>query len=158
MDARLRVLPSGDPSSPASILVASAGEAIDRRVIDEARRLAGTLGHRPLMHVISIARVWGTALGLQHPGLYPTKREWKAQTDIVADAVKRLERHGFTAKGRVVGSRHPAKAIANVAAAEGCSAIVIGAAPMSRWRQVLQQDETRKLVRRAKVPVRVVNV
>jgi hypothetical protein len=29
---------------------------------------------------------------------------------------------------------------------------------MSRWRQVLQQDETRKLVRRAKVPVRVVNV
>jgi nucleotide-binding universal stress UspA family protein len=110
------------------------------------------------MHVLSIARVWGTALGLQHPGLYPTKREWKAQTDIVADAVKRLERHGFTAKGRVVGSRHPAKAIANVAAAEGCSAIVIGAAPMSRWRQVLQQDETRKLVRRAKVPVRVVNV
>jgi nucleotide-binding universal stress UspA family protein len=158
MDARLRVLPGGDPSSPPSILVASTGKPIDVRVIDEAARLARALNPHPVLQVLSIAQVFGTALGLQHPGLYPTKREWKAQADLVADAVKALERRGFSAKGQVVGSRHPGKAIANVAAAEGCTAIVIGAEPLARWRQLLQQDETRKLVRRAKVPVHVVDM
>jgi len=158
MDARLRVLPSGDPSSPPSILVASTGTAIDSRVIDEAVSLARTMSPRPVMHVLSIAQVFGTALGLQHPGLFPTKREWNAQADLVADAVKALERRGFSARGRVLGSRHAGKAIANVAAAEGCAAIVIGATPLPRWRQLLQQDETRKLVRRATVPVHVVDM
>jgi nucleotide-binding universal stress UspA family protein len=110
------------------------------------------------MHVLSIAQVFGTALGLQHPGLYPTKREWKVQADIVANAIKALERRGFIAKGRVLGSRHAGKAIANVAEAEGCAAIVIGAVPMSRWRQFLKQDEIPKLVRRAKVPVHIVDM
>lgn len=158
MDARLRVLPDGDPSSPPAILVASTGTAIDSRVIDEAVSVARTMQPRPMMHVLSIAQVFGTALGLQHPGLYPTKKEWRAQADLVADAVTALERRGFTAKGRVLGSRHAGKAIANVAEAEGCAAIVIGATPLPRWRQLLQQDETRKLVRRAKVPVHVVDM
>ncbi len=156
MDARLRVLPSGDPSSPPSILVASTGAAIDGGVLDEAVRVARTLNPHPVMQVLSIAQVFGTALGLQHPGLYPTKREWKAQADIVAAAVKALERRGFSAKGRVVGSRHAAKAIANVAAAEGCAAIVIGARPMPSWRKLLFQDEVAKLVRWAGLPVYVV--
>ena len=111
MDARLRVLPGGDPSSAPSILVASTGKPIDDRVIDEAARLGRALNPRPVVQVVSIAQVFGTALGLQHPGLYPTKREWKVQADLVAAAVKALERRGFSAKGRVVGSRHPAKAI-----------------------------------------------
>jgi nucleotide-binding universal stress UspA family protein len=110
------------------------------------------------MHVLSIAQIFGTALGLQHPGLFPTKREWRAQADLVEDAVKALERRGFSAKGQVLGSRHAGKAIANVAATQGCAAIVIGAAPLPRWRQLLQQDETRKVVRRAKVPVHLVDM
>jgi nucleotide-binding universal stress UspA family protein len=158
MDARLRVLPNGDPSSPPSILVASTGAAIDSRVIDEAVNLGRTMNPRPLMHVLSIAQIFGTALGLQHPGLFPTKREWRAQADLVEDAVKALERRGFSAKGQVLGSRHAGKAIANVAATEGCAAIVMGATPLPRWRQLLQQDETRKVVRRATVPVHVVDV
>jgi nucleotide-binding universal stress UspA family protein len=158
MDAKLRMLPNGDPSSPPSILVASTGAAFDRRVLDEAVGLARTMSPRPAMHVLSIAQVFGTALGLQHPGLYPTKREWKVQADIVANAIKALERRGFIAKGRVLGSRHAGKAIANVAEAEGCAAIVIGAVPMSRWRQFLQQDEIPKLLRRAKVPVHIVDM
>jgi nucleotide-binding universal stress UspA family protein len=158
MDARLRVLPGGDPSSPPSILVASTGTAIGERVIDEAVSLARSMNPRPVMQVLSIAQVFGTALGLQHPGLFPTKREWKAQADLVADAVKALEGRGLSARGRVLGSRHAGKAIANAAAAEGCAAIVIGASPIPRWRQLLQQDETRKVVRRAKVPVHVVDM
>jgi nucleotide-binding universal stress UspA family protein len=158
MDARLRVLPNGDPSSPPSILVASTGTPIDSRVIDEAVNLGRSMNPRPVMHVLSIAQIFGTALGLQHPGLFPTKREWRAQADLVEDAVKALERRGFISKGRVVGSRHAGRAIANVAEAEGCAAIVIAATPLPRWRQLLQQDETRKVVRRSKVPVHVVDV
>ena len=108
------------------------------------------------MRVISTARVYGTALGLQHPGLRPTKREWQAQADIVEDAVRVLKRAGFEAKGRVVGTRHPNKVITNEALKMGCRAIVIGARPTSRWRILLWQDEVSLLLRRAALPVHVV--
>jgi nucleotide-binding universal stress UspA family protein len=148
----------GTPSSTPSILVASAGEVIDRRVVERAVDLARQLQPSPRMYVLSIARIWGTALGLQHPGLYPTRREWRAQADLVEDAVKGLERRGYKANGRVVGSRHAAKTIANVAAAEGCAAIVIGARPVSGWRRLLRQDEAINLQRRSAVPVHLVDV
>jgi len=148
----------GAPSSTPAILVASTGEAIDRRVVDKAVDLARRLPSRPRVHVLSIARIWGTALGLQHPGLYPTRREWRAQADLVEDAVKALERRGYQAKGRVVGSRHAAKTIAKVAAAEGCAVIVIGASPVSGWRRLLRQDEAANLARRSAVPVHLVDL
>lgn len=139
------------PPSLAHVLVASTGEPIDRRVIDGAVKLAGPT--RPVMHVVSIARIWGTALGLQHPGLYPTKREWRAQADLVADAVKDLERRGFEAHGRVIGSRHPSKAIAHAARDAGCDAIVMAARPVPRWRRWLQGDDVRGVARQTDVPV-----
>jgi nucleotide-binding universal stress UspA family protein len=114
-------------------------------------KLAGP--HRPVMHVVSIARIWGTALGLQHPGLYPTKREWGAQADLVADAVKDLKQRGFEADGRVIGSRHPSKAIAHAARDAGCDAIVMAARPVPRWRRWLQGDDVRGVARRTDVPV-----
>jgi nucleotide-binding universal stress UspA family protein len=150
--------PRGAPSSTYVIMVASTGEAIDRRVLDRAVQLAGELPSRPVMHVLSIARVWGTALGLQNPGLYPTRKEWQAQVDLVADAVKALKGRGFDARGRVVGSRHASKTIGKVAVAEGCEAIVIGAVPTARWRRLLRQDEADNLFRRSAVPVYVVDV
>jgi nucleotide-binding universal stress UspA family protein len=150
--------PSGAPSSTYAIMVASIGEAIDRRVLDRAVQLAGQLPSRPVVHVLSIARVWGTALGLQNPGLYPTRKEWQAQADLVAEAVKVLKRRGFEARGRVVGSRHAAKTIEKLAVGERCEAIVIGAVPQARWRRLLRQDEADNLFRRSAVPVYVVDV
>jgi nucleotide-binding universal stress UspA family protein len=139
-------------------MVASTGEVIDQRVIDRAIELAGQLPERPVVHVLSIARVWGTSLGLQNPGLFPTKKEWQAQVDLVAAAVKAIKRRGYEAKGRVIGSRHAAKAIEKVAVAEDCEAIVIGGLPQPRWRRLLRQDEADNLFRRSVVPVYVVDV
>jgi nucleotide-binding universal stress UspA family protein len=150
--------PSGDPSSPYALMVASTGEGIDRRVIERAIELAGQLPERPVIHVLSIARVWGTALGLQNPGLYPSRKEWQAHMDLVAEAVKALKRRGFDARGRVVGSRHAAKTIEKAALAAGCEAIVIGAVPTARWRRLLRQDEADDLFRRSAVPVYVIDV
>jgi len=139
------------PPTLAHVLVASTGERFDRGVIEGAVKLAGAT--RPVMHVVSIARIWGTALGLQHPGLYPTRREWRAQADLVADAVKDLERRGFEAHGRVIGSRHPSKAIAHAARDARCDAIVIAARPMPRRRRWVQGDDVRGVARRTDVPV-----
>lgn len=149
---------SGDPSSTYALMVASTGDDIDRRVIERAIELANQLPERPVIHVLSIARVWGTALGLQNPGLYPTRKEWQAHVDLVAEAVKALKLRGFDARGRVVGSRHAAKTIEKIALAAGCEAIVIGAVPAARWQRLLRQDEADNLFRSSAVPVFVIDV
>jgi nucleotide-binding universal stress UspA family protein len=144
------------PPSLAHVLVASTGEPFDRRVLDGAVKLAGP--NRPVMHVVSIARIWGTALGLQHPGLYPTKKEWRAQADLVEDAVKDLKRRGFEADGRVIGSRHPGKAIARAAGEAGCDAIVMASRRIPAWRRLLQGNDERAVARRVGIPVHVVDL
>lgn len=144
-----------DPSSLGGILVASTGEPFERIVLDRAVELARRGGSKAV-HVISTARVYGTALGLQHPGLFPSKREWDAQAGIVADAVRFLKKAGLDAKGRVVGTRHPSKVINKEAITTGCRAIVIGTRPVATWRKLLWQDDVHMLTRSATVPVDVV--
>jgi nucleotide-binding universal stress UspA family protein len=134
-----------------SILLASPGTAFDRPVIDRAVAMARN--PRSFVHVVSIARVWGTALGIQHPGLLPTKREWQQQLEIVGDAVRLLKRAGLDSRGGVIGTRNPSKVIAHEAARLQCSAIVIGWRPLSWWMTYLLQDEVWWVQRRAKVPV-----
>jgi nucleotide-binding universal stress UspA family protein len=145
------------PSSAAPILVASTGEPFDHRVLERAIELARESGESTI-RVLSTARVYGTALGLQHPGLFPSKREWQAQADLVADAVRILKRAGFDARGRVVGTRHPSKAITNEAVSSGCGSIVIGGRPVARWQTLLGQDDIGSLSRRSPVPVHVVEL
>jgi len=144
------------PSPLTHVLVASTGEPFDRRVIDGALKLAGP--SRPVMHVVSIARIWGTALGLQHPGLYPTKREWRAQADQVAEAVNAFKRRGFEADGRVIGSRHPSKAIARAATEARCQAVVMASRRLPAWRRLLQGDDERGVARRTAAAVYAVHV
>jgi nucleotide-binding universal stress UspA family protein len=140
----------GAPQLP-SILLASSGPAFDRGVIDRAAKLARS--PRSFVHVVSIARIWGTGLGIQHPGLFPTKREWQAQLEIVGNAVRQLKQAGVEARGGVIASRNPSKVIAREAARLKCSAIVIGWRPLSWWMTYLLQDEVWWLQRRSKVPV-----
>jgi hypothetical protein len=139
------------PSSLTNVLLASTGEPFHHTVIESAVRLAGR--GRSAFHVLSTARIHGTAFGLQHPGLYPTKREWQAQVDLVADAVKALRRREFEADGRVLGTRNPSKVIAREAQRLGCRAIVIGWRPLPWWMTYLLQDDVWWLQRRSKVPV-----
>jgi hypothetical protein len=102
---------------------------------------------------VSIARIWGTGLGIQHPGLFPSKREWQAQLEVVGNAVRQLKHAGVEARGGVIATRNPSKVIAREAARLQCSAIVIGWRPLSWWMTYLLQDEVWWLQRRSKVPV-----
>ena len=85
------------------MLLASEGRTIPDAAVEFAVRLAKAGGGR--VHVFSIARVWGTSLGLPNPGLLPSKREWDEQRAVVADAVKALKRRGVKAQGHVLATR-----------------------------------------------------
>jgi nucleotide-binding universal stress UspA family protein len=135
------------------ILLASEGRPIPDAaitcVVELARRSDASV------HVFSIARVHGVSFGFPNPGLLPTKPEWREQREIVAKAIKRLERKGIEADGHVVGTRNAAKRIVQEAKTAGCEAIVMGADP-DRNRIVADMmwtQEPQRVRRKARVPV-----
>jgi nucleotide-binding universal stress UspA family protein len=138
------------------VQLASEGRPIPREAVEYAARLART--YTAPVHVFSIARVWGTSLGIPVPGLLPTKAEWDEQREIVADAVEALKRKGIEADGHVVGTRKATKRIVGEAARLECDAIVM-AADAARNRLLadfMWSQEPYRVRRRAPVPVYLV--
>jgi nucleotide-binding universal stress UspA family protein len=135
------------------ILLASEGRPFSRAAIAKVVELARP--ERATVHVFTIARVHGVAFGLQTPGLMPTKAEWRAQHEIVAQAVRALSKRGVEAQGHVLGTRKSTSKILAEAAKEGCDAIVMGADP-DRVRLIsdmLWEQEPQRVRRRSKIPV-----
>ncbi len=146
------------PPEPATlgvkaVLLASEGRPIPEAAIALAADIARQSGAR--VYVFSIARVWGTGLGLPMPGLLPSKAEWDVQNESVRKAVLTLRKRGVKAEGRVVGTRRSGKRIVAEAVRLGCGAIVMGA---DRRRNRLVGDfswsqEPYRVRRRARIPV-----
>jgi len=134
------------------VLLASEGRAIPKRAVDYAARFGAPV------HVFSIARVWGTSLGLPNPGLLPTRKEWDEQRKRVTTAVKALRKRGIEADGHVLGTRKATKRIVGEAERLGCDAIVMAAdAPRGRLvADFLWSQEPYRVRRRAKIPVYLV--
>jgi nucleotide-binding universal stress UspA family protein len=135
------------------IMLASEGRAFSDAVLARTIELARPA--RASVHVFTIARVHGSAFGLPSPGLLPTKREWAQQREIVATAVKRLERKGLQVEGHVLGTRNATKRILEEAAKEGCEMIVMAADP-DRNRVIgnlLWEQEPQRVARKARLPV-----
>jgi nucleotide-binding universal stress UspA family protein len=140
------------------VLRASEGRAIPAAAIERAAQLARERGGG--VHVFTIARVWGTSLGMPNPGLLPSKREWDVQRAVVGDAVKELKRLGVEASGHVLATRKATKRIVGEAERLGCGVIVMAADP-PRNRLVadlMWSQEPYRVKRRAKVPVDLVRV
>jgi nucleotide-binding universal stress UspA family protein len=145
-------LPDPATAGVRRVLLASEGRAIPKRAVEYAARF------RAPVHVFSVARVWGTSLGLPNPGLLPSKREWDEQRKLVTTAVKALRRRGIEADGHVLGTRKATKRIVGEAERLGCDAIVMAADP-PRGRLVadfLWSQEPYRVRRRAKIPVYLV--
>jgi nucleotide-binding universal stress UspA family protein len=137
----------------ARLLLASEGRPIEAAAIERIAELAATGG---AVHVLSIARVHGTSLGMPNPGLLPTRAEWAEQRGIVAAAVAELRRLGLTvASGHVLGTRKATKAICDQAKNLGCGAIVMSAdADRSRVvADLMWSQEPQRVRRRSGVPV-----
>jgi len=123
--------PDARSFAPASILLASEGRRIPATAVEFTLHLARKT--KAPVHVLCIARIWGSAFGLPHPGLMPTKREWQLQRESVAEAVDRLQRCGVEATGQVVSSRNAAKRILAEARRRRPEAIVMAASPPLHW-------------------------
>jgi nucleotide-binding universal stress UspA family protein len=139
-----------------SLLLASEGRAIPRPAVELAARLAKQAGAE--VHVLAVARVWGTSLGLPHPALMPNKRELKEQHERVAAALAILKRRGITASGQVLGTRNAAKRIVIEAHRRRADAIVMAADPPRHWlvADMFWSQEPYRVRRRAAVPVYLV--
>lgn len=114
---------------------------------EDVRRCAALAGTGPVA-VLSIARMHGSAFGLPNPGLMPTKKDQDQQREIVAAAVRSLERGGRRVDGQVVISRNPAKTIARAARRRGVQHVVVAAPAQGRVRRLLEGDPVASVARR----------
>jgi nucleotide-binding universal stress UspA family protein len=105
------------------------------------------------VHVLLITRIWGTGMGLPHPGLLPNKKEMAEARDKVDRAIRALEKHGLDVDGQVIGTRKPAKVILREADRMGVSAIVMGADLKKRIGDWRWSNEPYRVEAKARVPV-----
>jgi nucleotide-binding universal stress UspA family protein len=131
------------PTTPASVLLASSGSPFSRAAVRRARELAGG---GPVA-VLSILRVYGSQFGLPNPGLMPTRREREEQLAIVQRAITDLEGRGCTADGQVAATRSAGRTIAKVAKARSVRYVVMDAQPHTGVRKVIEGELT-NIVRR----------
>jgi hypothetical protein len=148
-----------DPQSfrPASILLASEGGRIPAEAVEFAIQLSRE-SKAPVL-VFMIARIWGSAFGLPHPSLMPTRREWQVQRELVAEAVDHLKRRGVDASGKVVSSRNAARRILAESKRRGPDdAIVMAAPPPRHWMiaNFFWEQEPYRVRRLAESPVYLV--
>jgi hypothetical protein len=132
------------PTQSAAVLIATSGIYIPPAVIRQAVELSGG---RPVA-VVSIARIYGSALGLPNPGLLPTRKEMEEQRALVTKAIDRLERSGVEAWGQVAATRRYGKTIAKAARARGVGHVLVVTPQMPRWRLMIEGDVARDVKRR----------
>jgi len=118
-----------------------------------AARLARKAGVE--VHVLSVARIWGSAFGLPHPGLKPSKRELQDQHKLVAEAISDLKQKGVAADGEIISTRSAAARIAREANRRRAGAIVMAADPPKHWliADLMWSQEPYRVRRLADVPV-----
>lgn len=114
---------------------------------EDLQRCAALAGAAPIA-VLSIARLHGSAFGLPNPGLMPTKKDRERQRDIVAAAIRTLERGGRQVDGQVVVTRNPAKTIARAARRRGVQHVVMAAPAQGGLRRLLEGDPVAGVRRR----------
>jgi nucleotide-binding universal stress UspA family protein len=142
------------PSQSAAVLIATVGVSIPQSAIRNAVKLSGG---KPVA-VVSIARIYGSSLGLPNPGLMPTKKEMDEQRAQVAKTIAQLERAGVEAWGQVAATRRYAKTIAGAAKARGVDHVLVVTPEAPRWRKVVEGDVARDVRRRLSKEVTVEDV
>jgi nucleotide-binding universal stress UspA family protein len=148
--------PAPDVFAGKLILLASEGRPISRSATELAGQMAKKAGAE--VHVLSIARIWGTRFGLPHPGLRPNKRELQEQHDSVASAVTWLKRRDIPVTGEVTSTRNAFKRILSEARRRRADAIIMAADPPQHWlvSNLVWAQDPHRVRRLADVPVYLV--
>ncbi len=132
------------PTAPAGVLLASHGAPFSRAAIRRAYELAAG---EPVA-VLSILKVYGSAFGLQNPGLFPTRRERDEQYANVRRAISAVERRGGTADGQITATRSAGRTIAKVARRRGVRYVVMDDYQPSGVRRITEGAVTATVRRR----------
>jgi hypothetical protein len=144
------------PSQSAAVLIAAPmGDPIPSSAV---RAALARSGGEPVA-VVTIARIYGSSMGLPNPGLMPSRKEMAAQKSQVEKAVARIEKGGSEAWGQVAASRKPVKTIAQAAKARGARHVIVVRTPQSkRWRAVVEGDMVKEIARKLGPEVNVEGV
>jgi hypothetical protein len=144
------------PTQSAAVLIAAPmGDPVPSSAVRSALRLTGG---GPIA-VVTIARIYGSSLGLPNPGLMPSRKEMDVQKSQVEKAVRLIERSGTEAWGQIAASRKPVKTIAEVARARGVRhVIVVRVVQTKRWREVVEGDIVKDISRKLGPEVHVEGV
>jgi len=145
------------PGSRCGVLLASDGrQDFSSRAVARAAALAGS----DTIAVVTIAKIYGTSLGLPHPGLLPTKDELEERRGWVNGAIRTLVESGATADGQVAATRRAGKKLAAVARARGARVVVIDETTVKHGlRRIVEGDvgsELRRMLRNDGIDVEVV--
>ncbi len=133
------------PTQPAGVLIASNGSPIPVAALRAALRLSAG----DAVAVLTVARVYGSSLGLPNPGLMPSRREMAEQREIIDRAMRSLEKGGAETWGQIAATRKPGKAIAQAAQARGVRhVLVVRPEQQARWRQIVEGDLVKEVARR----------
>jgi hypothetical protein len=109
--------------------------------------------------VVTIARIYGSSMGLPNPGLMPTRKELEAQKGQVEKTLRQIEKGGGRAWGQVAASRKPVKTIAQAAKARGVHhVIVVRTAHSKKWREVVEGNIVKDIARKLGPEVHVEGV
>jgi nucleotide-binding universal stress UspA family protein len=146
----LRASQSGDRRF--RILLAGGGGPFLPEVLDETVRLADERNAK--VAVLQLLRVWGTGLGLAHPGLRPNRQEQQAAIDTLDRALEHLAAHDVPiAEQLIIGTRNPAKTILRHIDRTGTGLVVMGAPAKRRMGDWNWGNEPYRVARKADVEV-----
>ncbi len=81
-------------------LIASTGRAFERAGAGSCPGRAGAQTQRQGLSVLQIMRIWGTGLGLPHPGLKPNKAEQDRAIETLNDALEYVAKRKIPISGQ----------------------------------------------------------
>lgn len=134
------------PAQSASVLIAAPfGDPIPTSAVNHAVGLS----EGDAVAVVTIARIYGSSMGLPNPGLMPTRKEMAEQKAQVEKAIRMIEKSGTQAWGQLAASRKPVKTIAEAARARGVKHIVVVRTPQEKkWREFVEGDIVKDISRK----------
>lgn len=148
--------PRSFPDPPKRILLVTVARPPEPELVKRTRELAGP--EHAKITVLGVAKIYGTSLGLPHPGLQPNRVEWQILRDGVEEAADELRVHGFEVRVGLTRARNAPKMISKWVGARNFHAVVVSAPDKPRWRALVEGDLAREIHRRCGVPVHAVPV
>ena len=151
-----KAAPRRFPDPPRRVLLVTVAHAPEPELVQRTLELAGP--EHAKITVLGVAKIYGTSLGLPHPGLQPNRIEWQIVRDGVEEAADELRAHGFEVRVGLTRARNIPKMVAKWVQARNFHAVVVSAPDKPRWRALVEGDLAREITRRSGVPVHAVPV